>query len=330
MGPWFKFYAAEYLLDPKIAALSFEHRGVLLTLWCLTSTQSVLSLDHKITAKQIGIDPRTLARLWVDLRHFFTETPEGFISPRMVAEREKANVFKAFGEKGGRAKAEKERINGYPTLDPTLEESAYPDPKPDLSPTLRQNKNKNKSTSMLTHASGAAGAPPPVHAPPQPEPEPLPLSAGQALPDPCCGNSETGPERPKPPGKAEMPEKAGKSRKPRARDPTGTGEQTLAEILGGGASPTYNRYWKLMGVWPKDKNPAPRVTARAWLDACKRTDPLKIFMAAVSYRDRYLPPHKDADETRYMKSPLVWLREEGYEAEIVALENPELIDFAKR
>lgn len=120
---------------------------------------------------------------------------------------------------------------------------------------------------------------------------------------------------------APRPAKAKSPRKARVQ-PLET--QPLEVLLGGKGSQTWDRYWRTMGVWPREKNPAPKRTAAAWLEACKRQAPTDIYRAALHYRDEFLPPRRKADETHFMRSPLEWLEQEGWLTELQALEAQEV------
>jgi hypothetical protein len=93
-------------------------------------------------------------------------------------------------------------------------------------------------------------------------------------------------------------------------------EPTLDEILGGRDSKNAERFWKFAGIWPKERNPAPKSLARAWNAACARDEPVRIYHGALNYRDGFLPPRREKDETQFMKAPLAWLQEEGWQAQI--------------
>ena len=93
-------------------------------------------------------------------------------------------------------------------------------------------------------------------------------------------------------------------------------EPSLDEILGGHDSKNCERFWKFAGIWPKDRNPGPKSLARAWNAACLTDEPVNIYHGALIYRDGFLPPKREKDETQFMKAPLAWLTEEGWRAQI--------------
>jgi len=93
-------------------------------------------------------------------------------------------------------------------------------------------------------------------------------------------------------------------------------EETLESILGPKDSQNCIRFWKFAGIWPKDRNPGPKSLARAWNHACTLDEPVNIYHGALNYRDGFLPPKRDKDETQFMKAPLTWLQEEGWQAQL--------------
>ena len=109
--PWFKFYAADYLTDRDINELTFEQRGILLSIWCLIARQNECSLDTKLIAKQIGIEHKKLLKHWSILEQFLVKTDTGYYSKRLLdetqSEEEKSIFFSKIGKIGGDAKAKK-------------------------------------------------------------------------------------------------------------------------------------------------------------------------------------------------------------------------------
>jgi hypothetical protein len=99
--------------------------------------------------------------------------------------------------------------------------------------------------------------------------------------------------------------------------------ESLDDILGGRHSLTYERYWKFVKIWPGDKNPAPKHTARAFVEACQKETPQRLCQAALNYQARF-----PESERRYMKNPLAWLTEEAWHNETTDLDNPEYKEFS--
>lgn len=113
--------------------------------------------------------------------------------------------------------------------------------------------------------------------------------------------------------KTTMPIRA--RRTPKKKEPQK--EETLESLLQGREGIMWERYWKLVGLWPSDKNPAPKRTARAFLRAMEQMagNEKAVFWAAIAYRDKHVPPARREDESRFMKNVETWLSEEGWQAE---------------
>lgn len=134
----------------------------------------------------------------------------------------------------------------------------------------------------------------PKQTPPEPEPEPIKnVQDSQANPKPARV----------------------KKVKPESKSLTG--------ILGGKGSQAWERFWKFVAIWGRDKVPAPKTLAIALLAAFEKEEPKNIYIAGLHYRDEFLPPRRARDETQFMKSPLAWLEEEAWHVELQAIEKEE-------
>lgn len=104
--------------------------------------------------------------------------------------------------------------------------------------------------------------------------------------------------------------------KPRPK-PAAAPEPSLEEILGGKGSKNWERYWKLAQLWPSEKNPAPKRSARAFLKAMEQMQGKEpaVYWAAQAYREKHEDPTGRDDRTRFMKLFETWLAEEGWQAE---------------
>ena len=129
-------------------------------------------------------------------------------------------------------------------------------------------------------------------------------------PAPAPKEQETVPAAPERPEKKPVKVKTPKIEKIKPED------ESLDSILGGRDSQNYVRFWKFASIWPKDRNPGPKSLARAWNAACAKDEPVNIYHGALNYRDGFLPPRRDKDETQFMKAPLTWLQEEGWQAQL--------------
>ena len=87
MDPWFKFYASDYLLDPKVDALPLEAQAILVRLWCLSWRDGALTDYLPGLARRCLVPEKTFRKHWEGLEPFFEHTDAGLISPRMEKER---------------------------------------------------------------------------------------------------------------------------------------------------------------------------------------------------------------------------------------------------
>lgn len=108
-APWFKFYAADYLLDAKVDLLPLEAQGILVRLWCLCSRDGSIPKDLAAISRRSGVDRKALGKHWAALLGFFIEGAEGYISERMAREalayEEKCQKLKQSASIGGKQSA---------------------------------------------------------------------------------------------------------------------------------------------------------------------------------------------------------------------------------
>lgn len=98
------------------------------------------------------------------------------------------------------------------------------------------------------------------------------------------------------------PPQAPAKKKPRSEDkPT----PKLESILGPADSVDARLYWKLVGIFGSNKNPAPTQTAQAFVDAICKNDVVAILAKAQNLRDSLSGP-------QYMPQLLKWLEGQGY------------------
>lgn len=126
---------------------------------------------------------------------------------------------------------------------------------------------------------------------------------------------------PKPQNHIETPNGVSGARVRKKAVKKANGDQSLEEILQGRDSKTWERYWKLIGLWDASKNPAPKRTAHAFVKVMEKFKgrELAIYYAACAYQERFVPPARATDETRFMKNVLTWLEEEAWENEPQAI-----------
>lgn len=288
-APWFKIYSEELLSDPKIRLLDDDQLGRLLKLWAIANLDGCsIPANPKAIGKLLGIqkDNQMVSEMvWV--RKFFAPSerdPERLVSVRLQKEQNayevKCEQLRKNGGKGGRPK----KPNGYP--------SGYPD---GLANGLANGypdgiANEKQSAPEV----GSRKEEKEVH------------TLRVCVPTFVATEQEPNEIKVKP--------------KRKAREKQKTQEPSLEEILGGRESLTWERFWKTATVWNRDKIFAPKRLAQAWIEACAKEDPKTIYLAALHYRDEFLPAKRGKDETHFMKNPLEWLNEEGWSAHVGAIQ----------
>lgn len=89
MQPWFKFYAADYLLDSDVDRLPLEAQAILVRLWCLAWRDGFIPVDLPVLARRTQVDLKVLRRHFHALAAFFPDAcHEGLQSRRMESERQ--------------------------------------------------------------------------------------------------------------------------------------------------------------------------------------------------------------------------------------------------
>ena len=234
--PWFKFYPAEYLTDRKINELSFEERGILMSIWCLIVRQNEISLDTKLIAKQIGIEHKRLSKFWSNLEPFLSKTDTGYYSKRLRDEmedyEEKANVFAERGRKAGIASAQKRATTSQQDVQQKANITSQQDVNQSDTDT-----DTDKNSTPLTPQGGA--------------------TAGER-------NFAPGPTEPTEAREPEPKQSVTIKRSERSKKPP---DPDVAAMLGGEGSQCYERFWKFVFIWPLEKHAKQRSMAQAWLEA---------------------------------------------------------------
>ena len=293
VAPWMKLYSKELLADPKIKLLTHDQLGKLVLLWAYANeADCCIPSSPADLARLLGVQtPRQMLPQMVWIRRFFVpleDDPSRLVSLRLLEEQRayqaKCETLKANGSRGGRPK----KPDGLADGSAKGLADAKPSGKPDTNQTQTEvgSKNKEVHSSLRSECGAELPAAPPA---------PRSSRAGKAA-----------------------------KRAPRAAKVVPL-ERSLEEILGGKGSQTWERFWKTVGCWPRDKVPAPKRVAAAWLAACEKEDPRRIYLAALHYRDEFLranprPGGPPVDETRFMRSPLEWLEQEGWVTELVAID----------
>lgn len=279
--PWFKFFPMDFLFDTRVDGLSLEAQAILVRLWCLCWRDQFIPDDPKALARRAMVDPKPLIKNWNQLRVFFELVSEGLVSPRM--ERERACYTAVINKcRSGAAITNAKRWgNRSASESPSDNGASQPSNAEDVAQRSHTDTDTEEEVHYATAPCGIGVA------------EPLGLEAPEA------------------------PAKAKKARPVKSPKPE---TQRLDEILGGKGSQNFTRYWKFAGIWNPEKNPSPKALALEWNRTCAKENPKAVYLAALNYRERFEPPARPADETRFMKSPLAWLQEEGWKVELQAAE----------
>jgi len=99
--PWFKFYAADYLLDPAVDALPLEAQGVLLRIWCNCHIDGWCSKERAEIARKSRLSVEVISNHWSVLAPFFEERDGRLYSARMESEKRKSEIARQNGKKRG-------------------------------------------------------------------------------------------------------------------------------------------------------------------------------------------------------------------------------------
>lgn len=99
--PWFKFYAADYLLDARVDSLSLEAQAILLRLWCLCHIEGFCPAEPSEIARKSRLTTEQISRHLSSLVSFFEERDGRLYSHRMEAEKLKSETARRNGQKRG-------------------------------------------------------------------------------------------------------------------------------------------------------------------------------------------------------------------------------------
>lgn len=99
--PWFKFFAADYLLDPAVDALPLEAQAVLLRKWCICHIEGSCPADPEQIARKTRLPLETVANYLECLAPFFEARDGRLYSRRMEEEKRKSETARRGGNKRG-------------------------------------------------------------------------------------------------------------------------------------------------------------------------------------------------------------------------------------
>jgi hypothetical protein len=90
--PWFKFYAADYLLDSRVDSLPLEARTVLLAMWCLCHIEGACPADPEEIARKTRLPSPAVTKYIPQLSGFFELRNGRLYSHRMEQEKLKSEA----------------------------------------------------------------------------------------------------------------------------------------------------------------------------------------------------------------------------------------------
>lgn len=103
--PWFKFFAADYLLDPAVDALPLEAQAVLVRVWCICHIEGTCPTDCEEIARKTRLLVEVVTKYFDYLAPFF-EVREGRLhSRRMEEEKRRSEIAR----RGGRVRGQQLR-----------------------------------------------------------------------------------------------------------------------------------------------------------------------------------------------------------------------------
>jgi uncharacterized protein YdaU (DUF1376 family) len=95
--PWFKFFAADYLLDGRVDSLPLEARAILISMWCLCQIEGSCSCpaQPEEIARKARLSQGSVVKHFHQLAAFFELRDGRLYSRRMEAERKKSDAARS-------------------------------------------------------------------------------------------------------------------------------------------------------------------------------------------------------------------------------------------
>jgi len=90
-APWFKFFAADYLLDPDVDAIPSEAEGLLIRMWCLCHLEGSCPADPQELARKTRRTLQCVLQCKQHCEPFFDLQEGRFYSRRMEEEKQRSN-----------------------------------------------------------------------------------------------------------------------------------------------------------------------------------------------------------------------------------------------
>jgi uncharacterized protein YdaU (DUF1376 family) len=111
-SPAFQFYAADFLADEAVAAMTYEERGVYITLLSHAWMEGGIPSDLDQLARLLHLSRRRLDRVWPAIATRWTANGNGrLVNPRLERERKKQEEWRRKSAKGGRASGRSRSAN---------------------------------------------------------------------------------------------------------------------------------------------------------------------------------------------------------------------------
>ena len=101
--PAFQFYAADFLSDANVASMTYEERGVYITLLCYCWNEGSIPCRIADLRRLLRIDARRFAAVWPAVQRCFSESNGRLTQIRLERERAKQAEFRLIQAEKGRA-----------------------------------------------------------------------------------------------------------------------------------------------------------------------------------------------------------------------------------
>jgi hypothetical protein len=92
--PWFKFYAADYLLDPDVDAIPREAEALLVRMWCICHREGSCPVDVETLARKTQCSHQYVAQFKPQCEPFFELRDGKLYSRRMEDEKRRSEQAK--------------------------------------------------------------------------------------------------------------------------------------------------------------------------------------------------------------------------------------------
>lgn len=99
--PWFKFYAADFLVDAAVDSLPLEAQAILLRMWCLCHIDGSCPAEPKEIARKTRLSVESVVEHLEELSRFFDLRDGRLYSRRMEVEKAKSETARRNGQKRG-------------------------------------------------------------------------------------------------------------------------------------------------------------------------------------------------------------------------------------